>query len=86
MVTLTVGVRAKEGNGGGGGEKKKIRLPDIIVLLGNSVRWPTELLIGAAQGSELMPVNFKTVNLYCLFRFRQSFGIGAAENVACITQ
>ena len=26
-----------------------------------------------------------TVSLYCLFRFRQSFGIGAAGNVACIT-
>ena len=26
-----------------------------------------------------------TVNLYCLFRFRQSFGIGGAGNVACIT-
>ena len=48
IVTLTVGARAKEGKGGGRGEKKKIRLPDIIVLLGNSVRWQTELLIGAA--------------------------------------
>ena len=47
IVTLTVGARAKEGKGGGGGEKK-LRLPDIIVLLGNSVRWQTELLIGAA--------------------------------------
>ena len=37
IATLTVGARAKEGKGGGGGEKK-IRLPDIIVLLGNSVR------------------------------------------------
>ena len=27
-----------------------------------------------------------TVSLYCLFRFRQSFGIGAAGNVACIMQ
>ena len=27
-----------------------------------------------------------TVSLYCLFRFRQSFGIGAAGNVACIAQ
>ena len=42
-----VGARAKEGKRGGGG-KKKIRLPDIIVLLGNSVRWQTEPLIGAA--------------------------------------
>ena len=47
IVTLTVGVRAKEGKGGGGGEKN-ICLPDIIVLLGNSVCWQTELLIGAA--------------------------------------
>ena len=47
IVTLTVGARAKEGKGGGEGEKK-IRLPDVIVLLGNSVRWQTELLIGAA--------------------------------------
>ena len=46
-VTLRVGARAKEGKRGGGGEKR-IRLPDIIVLLGNSVRWQTELLIGAA--------------------------------------
>ena len=42
---------------GGGGGKKKIRLPDIIVLLGNSVRWQTELLIGAPWGSRLMNVN-----------------------------
>ena len=34
-----------EGEGGEG--RKKIRLPDIIVLLGDSVRWQTELLIGA---------------------------------------
>ena len=47
IVTLRVGARAKEGKRGGGGEKR-IRLPDIIVLLGNSVRWQTELLIGAA--------------------------------------
>ena len=46
IVTLRVGARAKEGKGGGGGEKK-IRLPDIIVLLGNSVRWQKEPLIGA---------------------------------------
>ena len=57
IVTLTVGARAKEGKGRGGGDKK-IRLPDIIVLLGNSVRWQTELLIGEAWGSRLMPVNF----------------------------
>ena len=42
-----VGARAKEGKEGGGGEKK-LRLPGIIVLLGNSVCWQTELLIGAA--------------------------------------
>ena len=47
IVTLRVGARAKEGKTGGGGEKK-IRLPDIIVLLGNSVRWQTKPLIGAA--------------------------------------
>lgn len=47
IVTLTVGARAKNGKGGRGGEKK-IHLPDIIALLGNSVRWQTELLIGAA--------------------------------------
>ena len=46
IVTLRVGARAKEGKGGGGGEKK-IRLPDIIVFWGNSVRWQTEPLIGA---------------------------------------
>ena len=42
-----VGARAKGGKGAGE-KRKKIRLPDIIVLLGNSVRWQTELLIGAA--------------------------------------
>ena len=47
IVTLREGAREKEGKGGGGGEKK-IRLPDIIVLLANSVRWQTEPLIGAA--------------------------------------
>ena len=56
IVTLTVGARAKKGKGGRRGEKK-IHLPDIIALLGNSVRWQTELLIGAAYGSRLMPVN-----------------------------
>ena len=43
IVTLTVGARAKEGKGEGGGAKK-IRLPDIIVLLGNSVRWSSWLV------------------------------------------
>ena len=47
IVTLRVGARAKEGQRGGGG-RKKIHLPDIIVLLGNAVRWQTEPLIGAA--------------------------------------
>jgi len=47
IVTLRVGTRAREGKGRGGG-KKKIRLPNTIVLLGNSVRPQTELLIGAA--------------------------------------
>ena len=47
IVILRVGARAKEGKRGGRGEKK-VRLPDIIVLLGNSVRWRTEPLIGAA--------------------------------------
>ena len=56
IVILTVGARAKEGKRGGGGEKK-IRPPDIIVLVGNSIRWQAEPLIGAAKGSRLMPVN-----------------------------
>ena len=47
ILTLRVGARAKEGKRRGGGEKK-IHLPDIIVLLGNSVGWQTEPLIGAA--------------------------------------
>ena len=47
IVPLRVGARAKEGKGGGGGEIKDTPA-DIIVLLGNSVRWQTELLIGAA--------------------------------------
>ena len=47
IVTLRVGARAKEGKRGEGGEKK-VRLPDTIVLLGNSVRWQTKPLIGAA--------------------------------------
>ena len=47
IVTLRVGAGAKGGKREGG-EEKKIRLPDIIVLLGNSVRWQTGLLIGAA--------------------------------------
>ena len=47
VVTLRVGARAKEGRREEGGEEQ-IRLPNIIVLLGNSVRWQTELLIGAA--------------------------------------
>ena len=33
--------------GGMGRGEKKIRLPDIIALSGNFVRWQTELLIGA---------------------------------------
>ena len=33
---------------GGRGRGKKIRLPVIIALLENSVRWQIELLIGAA--------------------------------------
>ena len=41
----------------GGRGRKKIRLPDNIVLLRNAVRWQTELLIGAAWGSRLMSVN-----------------------------
>ena len=47
IVTLRVGARAKEVQRGGGGEKK-IRLPDIIVLLGNAARWQTEPLNGTA--------------------------------------
>ena len=49
IATLRVGARAKEGKGGGEGRKKK-KPADIIVLLGYSVRWQTELLIGAAYG------------------------------------
>ena len=56
MVTLSIGVRGEKKGGGRGGEKK-VRLPNIIVLLGNSIRWQMELLIGAASGSRLMPVN-----------------------------
>ena len=49
IVPLRVGARAKEGKGGGGGGGEIKDTPaDIIVLLGNSVRWQTELLIGAA--------------------------------------
>ena len=48
VVTLRGGARMKEGKRGGEGEKK-IRLPDIIVLLGLSVRWQTEPLIGAVD-------------------------------------
>ena len=51
IVPLRVGARAKEGKGGGGGGgggEIKDTPADIIVLLGNSVRWQTELLIGAA--------------------------------------
>ena len=40
MVTLRVGEGRKKEWGEGGGEK--IRLPDIIVLLENSVRWQSE--------------------------------------------
>ena len=47
--TLRVGARAKEGKGGGE-ERKKNKPADIIVLLEYSVRWQTELLIGAAYG------------------------------------
>ena len=47
IVTLSVGVREKKGEGEGEW-RKKIRLRDIIVLLRNSVRWQTELLIGVA--------------------------------------
>ena len=41
-----VGARAKEGKGGGGGEKNTPAR--YHCSLGNSVRWQTELLIGAA--------------------------------------
>ena len=41
MVTLRVGEGRKKEWGEGGG-KEKIRLPDIIVLLENSVRWQSE--------------------------------------------
>ena len=49
IATLRVGARAKEGKGGGEGRKKN-KAADIIVLLEYSVRWQTELLIGAAYG------------------------------------
>ena len=49
IATLRGGARAKEGKGGGEGRKKN-KPADIIVLLGYSVRWQTELLIGAAYG------------------------------------
>ena len=42
------GRREGERRKGGRWRGEKIRLPDIIVLLGNSVRCQTELLIGAA--------------------------------------
>ena len=43
-----------------------MRLPDIIVLLGNSVHWQTEPLIGAAQGKQIDACQ-SNVSLYCLF-------------------
>ena len=41
------GGRKARGRRGEGEGKKKIRLPEVIVLLGNSVRGRTEFLIGA---------------------------------------
>ena len=49
IATLRVGARTKEGKGEGEGRKKN-KPADIIVLLDYSVRWQTELLIGAAYG------------------------------------
>ena len=55
---------------GGQGRGEKIQLPDhdIIDLLGNSVCWQTELLIGAAQGKQIDDCQL-TASLYCLFCF-----------------
>ena len=78
------GRREGERRKGGRGRGEKIRLPDIIVLLENSVRCQTELLIWCGIGKQIDACQL-TVTLYCLFRFCQSFGIGAAGNVACIT-
>ena len=47
IAALRVGARAKEEKGEGE-KRKKVRLPDIIVLLENFVRWQTEFLIGVA--------------------------------------
>ena len=59
------GERRKEGRGG----EKKNKPADIIVFLGYSVRWQTELLIGAAYGKQIDACQ-STVSQYCLFRFR----------------
>ena len=43
-------MRGGKNERGAGEGRKKNKPADIIVLLGYSVRWQTELLIGAAYG------------------------------------
>ena len=79
-----VGARAKEGKGGGEREKNKYACPISLFF------WETPSLANGAPdwcsiGKQIDACQL-TASLYCLFRFRQSFGIGAAGNVACITQ
>ena len=84
IVTLTVGARAKEGKGGGGGEKKNTparyhcSFGKLCTLANGAPHW-------CSIGKQIDACQL-TASLYCLFRFRQSFGTGAAGNVACITQ
>ena len=83
IVTLTVVARAEEGKRGGG-EKKSTparyhcSFGKLHTLANGAPDW-----CGIGKRIDACQL---TVNLYCLFRFRQSFGIGAAGNVACITQ
>ena len=49
ISTKAVIDRREEGGGWGGGVKRKIRLPAVIVLLGNNVCGQTEFLIGAVK-------------------------------------
>ena len=50
-------MRGRKKERGEGEGRKKIRLPDIIVLLGNSVPWQTELLIGVEQFRQHLTAN-----------------------------
>ena len=77
-------MRAKEGKGVGGGEKKNTparyhcSFEKLRTLANGAPDWcGKRKYIDACQ---------LTVKLYCLFRLRQSFGIGAAGNVSCTTQ